>query len=128
MGHKNIETWEPFGVIDMTELSKMDPMARKLGAEVESFHKAIDSGDVGNARHHINEIQKFAQYLASDIESAVTKAEKSIGINDVYAGGVPVRKFKQSERSYQSNPNVLPGYVRATTVRSPMKQLSQRDL
>ena len=111
----------------MTELSKMDPMARKLGAEVESFHKAIDSGDVGNARHHINEIQKFAQFLANDIASAVAKSENTQGVNDIYAGGVPVRKFEQTERSYQSNPNVLAGYVRATTVRSPMKKLSQRD-
>jgi antirestriction protein ArdC len=115
-------------VIDMTELSKMDPMARKLGAEVESFHKAIDSGNVTNARYHINEIQKFAQFLASDIESAVTKADDAQGVNDIYAGGVPVRKFEQTERSYESNPNVLAGYVRASSVRSPMKQLSQRDM
>ena len=115
-------------MIDMTELSKMDPMARKLGAEVESFHKAIDSGDVTNARYHINEIQKFAQFLASDIESAVAKSDKTQGVNDIYAGGVPVRKFEQSERNYQNSSDVLAGYVRASTVRSPMKKLSQRDM
>mgnify|MGYP003115066711 CR=1 FL=1 len=111
-----------------TELSKMDPMARKLGVEIESFHKAIDSGNVHNARHHITEIQKFAQYLSSDIESVVSKAEESVGINDIYAGGVPVRKFAQESRQYESSSNVLPGYVRATTSQSPMKQLSRRDL
>ena len=112
----------------MTELSKMDPMARKLGAEVESFHKAIDSGDVGNARHHINEIQKFAQFLANDIASAVAKSENTKGVNDIYAGGAPVMQFNTILKTHPVSNDVLPGMIRTNRTGHIMRRLSNRTV
>ena len=97
----------------MTDLKKLDPMARKLQVEIEGFHKAIEGGDASTARSHIMEIQKFADYLADDIESAVRKAEKLQGPNDVYAGGVPVMKFNETQNVFdvaQRN-DVIPGTI-----------------
>ena len=98
---------------DMSDLSKMDPMAMKLRAEVEAFHKALEGGNANEARNHIMEIQKFADYLADDIHAAVRKAEKVTGPNDIYAGGTPVMKFNETQSVFdvtQRN-DVLPGTI-----------------
>jgi hypothetical protein len=59
------------------------------------------------------EIQKFADYLADDIHSAVVKANKSIGPNDIYAGGVPIRKFNETQNVFDisQREDVLPGTI-----------------
>ena len=82
---------------DMSDLSKMDPMAMKLRAEVEAFHKALEGGNANEARNRIMEVQKFADYLADDI----------------YAGGAPVMKFNETQNVFdvtQRN-DVLPGTI-----------------
>jgi len=74
----------------------MDPFARKLALHQEAFSEALSKGDANTARLHLDEVKKFADYLSEDIDSAITKSEKNIGPNDIYAGGVPVRKFVEN--------------------------------
>ena len=38
---------------DMSDLSKMDPMAMKLRAEVEAFHKALEGGNANEAKNRV---------------------------------------------------------------------------
>ena len=97
----------------MSDLSKMDPMAMKLRAEIEAFHKALSGGDANEARSRIMEIQKFADYLADDIHAAVQKAQKALGPNDIYAGGTPIMKFNETQNVFDvsQRDDVLPGTV-----------------
>jgi len=98
---------------DMSDLSKMDPMAMKLRAEVEAFHKALEGGNANEAKNRIMEIQKFADYLADDIHAAVQKAERLTGPNDIYAGGTPVMKFNETQSVFDvsQRSDVLPGTI-----------------
>lgn len=97
----------------ISDLTKMDPMARKLQAEVEAFHKALEDGKGNDARFHIAEIQKFADYLADDIDTALTKAERLKGPNETYAGGVPLMKFNETQNVFDvsQRDNILPGVI-----------------
>ena len=107
---------------------KLDPMARKMRVHVDGFYKAIENDDGFAARNHINEIAKFAEYLSNDVESIVKKAEKVVGVNDIYAGGVPVKKFNQTETVHPGSDNVLPGVIRTNRVGSIMRPQSNRTL
>jgi hypothetical protein len=91
----------------------MDPMARKLGAEIEAFQKAIEQQDGAAAQVHINEIQKFAAYLSDDIHSIVQKLDKAVGPNDLFAGGVPVMRFNETQNVFDvsKRDSVLPGMI-----------------
>ena len=112
----------------MSELRKLDPMARKMRVHVDAFYKAIEENDAMTARGHIGEIQKFAEYLSNDVESIVSKAEKIQGINDVYAGGFPVQKFKQTEKVHPASDQVLAGTIRTNRIGSIMRPQSNRSL
>jgi hypothetical protein len=108
---------------DMSDLSKMDPMALKLKAEVEAFHKALEDGNPDEARSRITEIQKFADYLSEDISVAIQKTERLQGPNDIYAGGTPVMKFNETQSVFdvsQRN-DVLPGTIIPARTGSIMK-------
>tara|TARA_R100000458_G_C8266125_1_gene241135 strand:+ start:329 stop:688 length:360 start_codon:yes stop_codon:yes gene_type:complete len=78
------------------DLQKMDPFARKLALHQEAFSEALSKGDADAALKHLDEVKKFADYLSEDIDAAITKADKKIGPNDIFAGGVPVRKFVEN--------------------------------
>jgi len=96
------------------DLMKLDPMARKMRTHIDAFYKALTDNDGFSARNHINEIVKYADYLSADVESAVIKSEKITGINDIYAGGVPVRKMQEIQTVHESTTNVLPGTIRTS--------------
>lgn len=105
----------------MSELRKLDPMARKMRVHVDGFYKAIEDNDDSAARTHINEVLKFAEYLSNDVEKAIMKSEKTIGINDIYAGGVPVKKFNTVEKIHAASDKVLPGTIRTNRIGSIMR-------
>ena len=50
------------------DLTKMDPMARKLDVHTSAFQKAIESGNADEARVQLNEIVKYAEYLNTDLD------------------------------------------------------------
>ena len=82
-------------------------------AHIDAFYKALTDND-GFARNHINESVKYADYLSNDVESAVIKEEKVTGINEIYAGGVPVLKMQQTQTIHETTTNVLPGTIRTS--------------
>ena len=45
------------------DVKKLDPMARKMRTHVDAFYKALDEQNTNDARHHITEVMKFADYL-----------------------------------------------------------------
>ena len=115
--------------IDM-DLKKLDPMARKMRAHVDAFYKALEDNDSNAAINHIGEIKKFADYISVDVESTIAKSlnDKVGGINDKYAGGVPVRKFNQIEKVHESSTSVLPGTIRTNRIGSIMRKQNNRTL
>lgn len=110
------------------DLKKLDPMARKMRTHIDAFYKALNDQDAHTARSHINEITKYADYLSNDVEKAVTKIEKSIGVNDRFAGGVPVMKFNEVQTVHESTTNVLPGTIRTNRFGNINQRLSNRTL
>lgn len=112
------------------DLRKLDPMARKMRNHVDAFYKALEDNDSVHASIHISEIAKYADYLAEDVTKAIMKAEdaSSQGINDVYAGGVPIRKFNQIERVHLASDSVLPGTIRTNRTGAIMRKQSNRTL
>jgi len=112
----------------MADLLKLDPMARKMKVHVEGFYKAIEDSDTNSARNHINEILKFGGYLSNDIETLINKEEKSVGVNDIYAGGFPVTKFNTVEYVHKDEPQVLAGTIRTSRIGSIMRPQSNRSL
>jgi len=118
------------GVLDMgMDLKKLDPMARKMRSHVDAFYKALELNDGSSASSHINEIVKYADYLSKDIDSAVIKQDdRMIGVNDIYAGGVPVRKMNEVQSVHESTDRVLPGTIRTSRFGTINRRLSNRTL
>ena len=114
----------------MSDLRKLDPMARKMRVHVDVFYKAIEENDGNAARNHITEIQKYAEYLSDDVESVISKTEddKVLGVNDIFAGGAPVMKFKNVEKVHPIVENALPGIIRTNRVGNIMRPQSNRSL
>ena len=108
------------------DLKKLDPMARKMRTHIDAFYKALDDQDALTARSHINEITKYADYLSNDVEKAVNKIEKSIGVNDRYAGGVPVIKFNESGSTFDpaERNRVLKGTIIPSRTNPTMRNVS----
>ena len=111
------------------DLKKLDPMARKMRSHVDAFYDALEKQDGITARTHISEIMKYAEYINGDIEATVKKADESIsGINDIYVGGVPVRKMNEVQTVHTGTTNVLPGTVRTSRFGTINRRLSNRTL
>jgi hypothetical protein len=110
------------------DLMKLDPMARKMRTHIDAFYKALTDNDGFSARNHINEIVKYADYLSADVESAVIKSENITGINDIYAGGVPIRKMTEVQTVHKATENVLPGTIRTSRFGNINRRLSNRTL
>ena len=118
------------GVVDWRmDLLKLDPMARKMRTHIDAFYKALEDNDASNARLNINEITKYAEYLSNDVEKAIIKGESNpVGVNDVYAGGVPVMRYNNIEKIHPSSNDVLPGTIRTNRIGSIMRQQNNRTL
>ena len=111
------------------DLKKLDPMARKMRNHVDAFYKALEENDGFSARSHIGEIMKYADYLSTDIESTVIKNDSAIGVNDIYAGGVPIIKTKEGRQVVHENTtNVLPGTIRTNQYGTMKRRLSNRNV
>lgn len=111
------------------DLKKLDPMARKMRTHVDAFYKALEENDGMSARSHIGEIIKYADYLSTDIDSTVIKSdERVLGVNDIYAGGVPIRKMNEVQTIHEVTENVLPGTIRTARYGNINQRLSNRTL
>lgn len=111
------------------DLLKLDPMARKMRTHIDAFYKALEDQDAMGARSHINEITKYADYLSHDVENAIRKQDThAVGVNDIFAGGVPVMKFNSVEKVHKASNDVLPGTIRTSRIGSIKRQLNNRTL
>tara|TARA_Y100001951_G_scaffold102189_1_gene108429 strand:+ start:753 stop:1106 length:354 start_codon:yes stop_codon:yes gene_type:complete len=76
---------------------KLDPMVRKLETTMVEFKMALDNNDLVSAQQLLRAISQTSDFLAEDVTSlnkAQEEASPSIGVGDIYAGGAPVREFK----------------------------------
>ena len=113
------------------DLKKLDPMARKMRSHVDAFYKALEENNTNGAYDHINEVRKFAEFLSEDVSSAITKAQVAVthGVNDTYAGGVPVLKMTNDAKNvHASTTNILPGTVRTQRTGIMNRQLNNRTI
>ena len=76
---------------------KLDPMVRKLETSISEFKSALQNNDLVAAQQFLRSIAQTSDYLASDVTEiykSEVDGEKAVGVNDIYAGGVPVMHFK----------------------------------
>ena len=90
-------------------------MVRKMGMHQQAFSSAIDDGDEVQARNHLSEIIKFANYLDTDLTDIVKKSENLTDLSGVahFAGGVPLAKFNETGSKFNSaqRGDVLKGFM-----------------
>tara|TARA_R100000995_G_C3414266_1_gene90824 strand:+ start:113 stop:478 length:366 start_codon:yes stop_codon:yes gene_type:complete len=95
------------------DLLKMHPMARKMNAHNEAFAKAIEAGDVSEAKEHLGEILKYANTLEEDIHFAIQKSTEVVTPTNGWEQQSPIIKFNQSGSKF--NPEFrdrqLPGTI-----------------
>lgn len=101
------------------DLTKMDPMARKLNVHTEAFTKALESGDAEDAKQHLAQVLKFGGYLHEDLSVKLTKADNPLS---TFANNVPVLKFNERGTNFDTNQRdtQLPGTVIAARSNSRM--------
>ena len=84
--------------VHMSEtIVKLDPMVRKLETTVTEFKTALENDDLVAAQQFLRSISQTSEYLAEDVTSiykSETEENQATGVNDIYAGGVPVMEFK----------------------------------
>jgi len=83
---------------DMSDtIAKLDPMVRKLETSIGEFKSALENNDLVAAQQFLRSIAQTSDYLSEDVTS-IYKSEvdgnQALGVNDIYAGGVPVMEFK----------------------------------
>jgi len=80
---------------------KLDPMVRKLETDLAAVKQALENEDLVSAQQLLRSINRTSDYLAGDV-SSIYKSEENqhvgIGPNDIYAGGVPIRQFNETEQ------------------------------
>jgi|TARA_R110002050_G_scaffold272582_1_gene416383 hypothetical protein len=106
----------------------MDSMVRKMGVHQQAFTSAIEDGDEVQARNHLSEIIKFANYLDNDLTDIVTKSENTIDLSGVshFAGGVPLAKFNESGSKFDASQrsDVLKGFMPPARTNQQMRKNS----
>ena len=97
------------------DLLKMHPMARKMQQAQHAFQTALESGDGSLAKEHLSEVSKLSDYLLEDLNLEIAKAQDALpnarGPNDIFAGGVPVRKFVQEVETVPMEGPRIPGVI-----------------
>jgi hypothetical protein len=114
------------GAVSIMDIEKMDPMVRKMGVHQEAFQKALEEGDAVNARLHLVEIKKFAEYLDDDLTISIKKSENLEDLSGVshFAGGVPLAKFNETGSNFDvaQRDSVLPGFIPAARSHGQIKK------
>jgi len=93
----------------------MHPMARKMEQAQRAFLTALESGDGSLAKEHLSEVSKLSDYLLEDLNTEIAKSQDALpnarGPNDIFAGGVPVRKFVQETETVPMEGLRVPGVI-----------------
>lgn len=108
-------------------LSKMDPIVRKLETAVAEFKVALANNDLVSAEQFLRSIKSTSDYLADDV-TAIYKSQtdnKIEGINDRYAGGVPVMQFNSIENVIAKGEARPLGYIGPDRIGGVFKKQGQ---
>ncbi len=108
-------------------LNKMDPMVRKLETAMAEFKVALSNNDLVSAEQFLRSIQTTSDYLADDV-TAIYKSQNEVkitGINDRYAGGVPVMQFNSIENVIAKGESRPLGYVGPDRIGGVFKKQGQ---
>jgi len=108
-------------------LNKMDPMVRKLESAVAEFKVALANNDLVSAEQFLRSINSTADYLADDV-TAIYKSQnevKVVGVNDRYAGGVPVMQFNSTQGVIAKSNDRPMGYIGPDRIGGHFKKQGQ---
>ena len=114
------------GLIMSALLNKMDPMVRKLETSVAEFKVALANNDLVSAEQFLRSINATADYLADDV-TAIYKSQNDVrnqGVNDRYAGGVPVMQFNSVENVIAKGERPM-GYIGPDRIGGVFKKQGQ---
>lgn len=79
----------------------MDPMVRKLESALSEFKFALANNDLVSAEQFLRSIQTTSDFLADDVtqiyKSETGQNDQIMGVNDRFAGGVPVMQFNSTQ-------------------------------
>ena len=75
-------------------------MVRKLESALSEFKVALANNDLVSAEQFLRSIQSTSDFLADDV-TQIYKSEQGgsrvLGVNDRFAGGVPVMQFNSTQ-------------------------------
>tara|TARA_R110002012_G_scaffold33393_6_gene97892 strand:+ start:23992 stop:24312 length:321 start_codon:yes stop_codon:yes gene_type:complete len=105
----------------------MDPMVRKLESAVAEFKVALANNDLVSAEQFLRSINSTSDYLADDV-TAIYKSQnevKVVGVNDRYAGGVPVMQFNSTQGVIAKSNDRPMGYIGPDRIGGHFKKQGQ---
>tara|TARA_Y100000004_G_scaffold169497_1_gene203815 strand:+ start:4158 stop:4520 length:363 start_codon:yes stop_codon:yes gene_type:complete len=107
------------------DLTKMDPIARKLNVHTEAFTKALEDGNANEAKAHLVEVLKFGNFLNDDLAETIHKQESKIEVISPTTKfvGAPIHKFDERGAKFDTNQRdrQLPGTVIPARTNSRMR-------
>lgn len=113
----------------MSLLQKMDPMVRKLETALSEFKVALANNDLVSAEQFLRSIQSTSDYLADDVgqiyKSQTGQNDRILGVNDVFAGGAPVRQFNSTQGVIAKSGDRPMGYIGPDRIGSHFKKQGQ---
>lgn len=110
----------------MSLLQKMDPMVRKLETSLSEFKVALANNDLVSAEQFLRSIQQTSDFLADDV-GQIYKSQNEVrieGVNDRYAGGVPVMQFNSTQGVIAKSERPM-GYIGPDRIGSHFKKQGQ---
>jgi len=106
------------------DLSKMDPMVRKLKDAVEAIDKAIESGDSNMAGDALSVIKNTSSFLSEDLWSLVQKAEGThIHGTSQFVNGVPIAQWEETAKVFDvaDRDKMVKGLILPARTGGPMR-------
>ena len=110
----------------MSLLTKMDPMVRKLETSLSEFKVALANNDLVSAEQFLRSIQQTSDFLADDV-GQIYKSQNEVkieGVNDRFAGGVPVMQFNSTQGVIAKSERPM-GYIGPDRIGSHFKKQGQ---
>jgi|TARA_R100000482_G_C5077759_1_gene124496 hypothetical protein len=106
------------------DLSKMDPMVRKLKDAVEAIDKAIENGDSNMAGDALSVIKNTSSFLSEDLWSLVQKAEGThIHGTSQFVNGVPIAQWEETAKVFDvaDRDRMVKGLILPARTGGPMR-------
>lgn len=106
------------------DLTKMDPMARKMNVHAAALSEALETGDAELAKSHINEILKVGDFMLEDLDFSIAKSQEAeISPISNFANGVPVIKYNERGTKFNTDhrDRQLPGTIISSRSNSRMR-------